>query len=208
MAQPLQNSPSPEARLSAEPSKKQSSEAAPRRTATDPREVAAPETVEANIRTVASLEREFEERRTLADNLADTIGGFTGSLWFVSLHGVFFLFWFLVNTGVLSIIRPFDPYPFVLLCMVVSVEAVLLSTFVLMKQNRMQQRSDIRDHLNLQIDLLSEKEITKLLQLMRLVCRRLDVGEAVNDLELDELANVTSVDMLASRINSERLSSD
>ena len=104
--------------------------------------------------------------------------------------------------------RKFDPYPFVLLCMVVSVEAVLLSTFVLMKQNRMQQRSDIRDHLNLQIDLLSEKEITKLLQLTLLVCRKLDIREAMNDMELDELSNVTSVDTLASRISSERLPSD
>ncbi len=86
--------------------------------------------------------------------------------------------------------------------MIVSVEGVLLSTFVLMKQNRMQRRSDTRDHLNLQIDLLSEKEVTKSLQLLRAICQRLEIPEGTMDTELQEMATITSVDMLAERIES------
>jgi uncharacterized membrane protein len=71
--------------------------------------------------------------------------------------------------------------------MMVSVEAVLLSTFVLMKQNRMQRRTDQRDHLTLQVDLLSEKELTKVLQLLRLVCQKLNIREVEADKDLAEM---------------------
>ena len=100
--------------------------------------------------------------------------------------------------------KPFDPFPFILLAMIVSVEGVLLSTFVLMKQNRMQRRSDLRAHLDLQINLLAEKEVTKSLQMLRAVCRKLQISEedfAVDsDKELEEMANTTSVDMLAEHV--------
>ena len=103
------------------------------------------------------MERDFEEHRGFVDRVADLIGGFSGSMSFVMLHVVWFTTWFLVNTGVLPLVPKFDPYPFILLAMIVSTEGVLLSTFVLMKQNRMQRRSDTRDHVNLQIDLLAEE---------------------------------------------------
>ena len=125
--------------------------------------------VEANIKSVAEMERTLEENRGFVDRVADAIGGFSGSMSFVGLHVLWFTTWFLINTGVLPFPR-FDPYPFILLAMVVSVEGVLLSTFVLMKQNRMQRRIDVRDQLNLQIDLLAEKEITKSLQLLKAIC--------------------------------------
>lgn len=160
-----------------------------------------PTAVEENIRSVAELETSFEGRRTSVDRIADLIGGFTGSFAFVALHAVWFALWFLINTGVVAILPRFDPYPFILLAMVVSVEGVLLSTFVLMKQNRMQQRSDVRDHLNLQIDLLAEKEVTKSLQLLRAICKRLDIPESEFGEELHEMADNTSVDTLAQHIS-------
>jgi uncharacterized membrane protein len=159
--------------------------------------------VEQNIRSVADLESAFENRRTFVDRVADLIGGFSGSFAFVALHIVWFLLWLLINTGVLPILPRFDPYPFILLAMIVSVEGVLLSTFVLMKQNRMQGRSDIRDHLNLQIDLLAEKEVTKSLQLLRAICKHLEIPEAELDGELSEMADNTSVDTLAKRITTD-----
>ncbi len=159
-------------------------------------------TVESNIRTVADLEQSFEQRRSPKDLIADVIGGFSGSIWFVVIHLVIFTVWFLVNSKAFSFFPHFDPYPFILLAMTVSVEGVLLSTFVLMKQNRMQQRSDARDHLNLQIDLLAEKEVTKALQLLQAICRKLDIPDAEDDEELQEMADNTSVDSLAKRIQS------
>ncbi len=160
-------------------------------------------TIESNISCVADLEQRFEDRRTLVDRIADLIGGFSGSFAFVALHILWFTLWFLVNTGVLRILPRFDPYPFILLAMIVSVEGVLLSTFVLMKQNRMQQRSDARDHLNLQIDLLAEKEVTKSLQLLRSICKKLDIQEPADDTELNEMADNTSVETLAKRIQTD-----
>ncbi len=106
----------------------------------------------------------------------------------------------LINTGVIRGIPRFDPYPFILLAMIVSVEGVLLSTFVLMKQNRMQKRIDVRDQLNLQIDLLAEKEVTKSLQLLRAICKHLEIKEAQTDAELGEMVDNTSVDMIAARV--------
>lgn len=157
--------------------------------------------VEENIRSIADLESQLLSSRSALDRAADAIGTFTGSFAFVLVHAVWFLVWFAWNTHLLHY-KPFDPYPFILLAMVVSVEGVLLSTFVLMKQNRMQQRSDLRHQLDLQINLLTEKEMTKALQLLQRVARRLDV-DAEGDAELDEMAQTTSVDSLGQRIRTE-----
>src|SRR5664279_1518610 len=148
--------------------------------------------VDTNVRKVADVERAFEERRTRIQRISDAIAGFSGTIFFVILHVVIFTSWFFVNTHKVPGIPQFDPYPFILLNMVVSVEAVLLSTFVLMKQNGMQNKSDHRNHLNLQIDLLAEKEVTKMLQLLRLVCIKLEIEEAVHDEELDDMVSTTS----------------
>ena len=158
-------------------------------------------TVESNIHSVADLERAFEQRRTTIDRIADAIGGFSGSMSFVGLHVAWFAVWFVINTGLIPHVKRFDPYPFILLAMIVSVEGVLLSTFVLMKQNRMQQKTDIRDHLNLQIDLLAEKEVTKALQILRAIATKVGIDEQ-DDTELEEMASTTSVDRLAQRIES------
>ena len=157
--------------------------------------------VRANIQSVAEMQTALEARRTFIDRIADLIGGFSGSMTFVLLHVSWFIAWFLVNTGVIPGIKKFDPYPFILLAMIVSVEGVLLSTFVLMKQNRMQSRIDVRDQLDLQINLLSEKEITKALQLLRAVADKLEVKPPPEvDAELKEMAGTTSVDLLAEQV--------
>lgn len=159
-------------------------------------------TVESNIKAIAAMQEHLIARRNLIDRIADVIGNFSGSMAFVIVHVAWFAFWFLWNTGIIPNHHRFDPYPFILLAMIVSVEGVLLSTFVLMKQNRMQHQSDTRDHLNLQIDLLAEKEVTKSLQLLRAICRKLEITEADLDAELAEMASATSVDTLAGDVQS------
>ena len=84
--------------------------------------------------------------------------------------------------------------------MVVSVEAVLLSTFVLMKQNRMSQRVHQRDHLNLQVDLLAEEDVTKILQLQRAICQRLGIDTAERDANVREMAKTTPLQTLADEL--------
>src|SRR3954451_3947386 len=139
---------------------------------------ATPPSAENNINQVIKLEEEALKDRTLADRISDLIANFVGSMPFVVMHVIWFAIWATVNVGMLGFSRKFDPYPFQLLCMLVSLEGVLLSTFVLIKQNRMSQRADERSHLDLQINLLSEKELTKILQLQKLICSKLDIKEA------------------------------
>lgn len=154
---------------------------------------APPPSAQQNINTVVRLEEASLSGRTLADRVSDAIAKFVGSMSFVAIHVVWFGVWVGLNAGLWR----FDPYPFSLLCMLVSLEGVLLSTFVLIKQNRMSQRADQRSHLDLQVNLLAEKEITKVLQLQRLICRKLDIQEADVDREVAELSNVTAIDSLA-----------
>jgi uncharacterized membrane protein len=156
-----------------------------------------PNAVQSNIRAIAEMQERLEERRGWVDRLADLIANFSGSMGFVLVHVGWFVCWFLWNTGVIPGVKKFDPYPFILLAMIVSVEGVLLSTFVLMKQNRMQRKSDARDHVNLQIDLLAEDEVTKSLRLLRAICHKMEISEVETDPELEEMTETTSVDTLA-----------
>jgi uncharacterized membrane protein len=89
--------------------------------------------------------------------------------------------------------RPLDPYPFPLLQLLLTLEAVLLTSFVLIRQNRMSQKADQRAHLDLQINLLAEKEITKVLQLLQRMSREMHIEESVTDQEIRELSKDTEV---------------
>lgn len=151
-----------------------------------------------NIRIVARLEEELQRERTTGERVADVIAGFVGNIWFAVTHIALIILWILVNSRVIPIVVPFDPFPFILLALIVSCESVILSTFVLMKQNRMSLAADRRAHLNLQIDLLAEKEITKLLQLQEMLCRH--VGLPIQDNEVEELSHETAVDQLADEL--------
>ena len=162
---------------------------------------ATPASAQANINTVVEIEEEAQLQRTMAERISDLIANFVGSMPFVVLHLVWFGFWVTINIGLISGKWKFDPYPFALLCMLVSLEGVLLSTFVLIKQNRMSQRADQRAHLDLQVNLLSEKELTKILQLQQLICAHLGIVEASQDEEVAELSSVTAVGNIAREIN-------
>jgi uncharacterized membrane protein len=153
-----------------------------------------------NIETIAAMEQEFLKRRTRWDRIADAIAAFSGSMGFVIVHLLALTGWFTVNLGLIPLIKPFDPYPFVLLAMVVSCEAVLLSTFVLMKQNRMSRRAEDRDQLHLQIALLTEREVTKVLQAQQRISEHLGAPPETFDLETRELSQETAVDDLARKL--------
>lgn len=148
-----------------------------------------------NLDAVRKMEEAFEQRRTFSDRIVDTIGGFSGSIKFVLLHAVLFAGWIGWN---LFTSRKFDPFPFMLLSLFVGLEAIFLSTFVLMKQNRMSRREDLRAHLDLQINLLSEREMTLVLQLLQRISTRL--GVRLSTEEIDELTEETSVEALASEL--------
>src|SRR6202045_2901037 len=152
---------------------------------------------QSHIDSIVRQEEEALERRSSAERLADAVGGFAGSLRFVVLHLVLLIAWLLVNRGKISGVRLFDPYPFSLLGVIVAVEAVILSSFILMRQNRMMGRGERRDHLNLQVDLLAEKEIKKVLQMVRAICGHMGLQNIMADREIRELSQNTSIESLS-----------
>ena len=148
-----------------------------------------------NIEAIARIESEFDRKRSFSDRIADAIGDFSGSMPFVILHVTIFGAWILINLGIWHFARKFDPFPFLLLSVVVSLEGIFLSTFVLMKQKRMSQRADERAHLDLQVNLLAEREMTVVLQMLQAISKKLNVPMAEE--ELRELAEETSVEAVA-----------
>jgi uncharacterized membrane protein len=159
-----------------------------------------PDPVAENIETILRLEDTAMRRRTPADRVADAIAGFAGTVGFVVLHLVWFALWVTINTRVLPLGAPFDPYPFALLAMIVSLEGVLLSTFVLIKQNRIGFLSDRRAHVDLQISLLTEREVTRLLQMMERVAER--VGVEHRGVAGPELSRETPIEGLVQALDS------
>ena len=153
-----------------------------------------------NINTIARLEQQFLERRTPMQRFADAIDSFAGSISFLVLHLAILTGWFMFNSGAIRGVKPFDPFPYMLLSMSVSIEAVLLSTFVLMKQNRESKRAEQREQLTLQIDLLSEQEVTKVLQVLRRVCDHLGIPAEQDDPEINLLAENTVVENLVDEL--------
>src|SRR3954463_3186510 len=162
--------------------------------------MAQPRTVRDNIQAIIDLEEEQERGRTFSDRLADAIATFAGTVIFVVMHLVWFGLWALINLRVIQLAPAFDPYPFQLLCMLVSLEGVLLSTFVLIKQNRMSNRADRRAHLALQVNLLTEKEVTKVIQLLERISAHMGVANEV-DGEMRELGRETAVGDLARELH-------
>lgn len=140
--------------------------------------------VERNIAALLARRRLDESRKGVQDRVADSITRFTGSLRFVYIHLALFGAWIVVNLG-WTPLPPWDP-SFVVLAMVASVEAIFLSTFVLISQNRMQELADKRADLDLQVSLLAEHEVTRLVELVAAMAAKMGIAEAQNP-ELDEL---------------------
>ena len=154
--------------------------------------------MERNVRAIAQLEREAMAERTAADRLSDAIAKVAGTSGFVLAHVILFTVWITLNVGLVPAVSIFDPYPFSFLTLVVSLEAIFLSIFVLMSQNRAAWLADRRAHLDLQIDLLAERELTAILHMLRALCAKQkvvldDVGTDVKDLlqetDVSELAS-------------------
>lgn len=139
-----------------------------------------------NIEALTEHRRALEAGAGLPDRIAETITRFTGSMTFVVLHLVAVAAWVAVNLGVVPGLPAFDE-TFVILATTASVEAIFLSTFVLISQNRAAAQADRRADLDLQINLLAEHEITRLLRLTKAVAEHLGIAEA-DDPMLDELA--------------------
>jgi uncharacterized membrane protein len=162
--------------------------------------VESPNQVQEHIDTILKHEQGFLARRTATERLGDTIAGFVGSLRFVVVHLCVFFFWVLANTIGIPGVPHFDRYPFSLLGTCVSLEAILIASFILMRQARLARRADERDHLMLQILLLTEKEITAVVRMNQEMAAKIGLPAIARDKDIKELGAETSIDEVAQTI--------
>ena len=146
-----------------------------------------------NIRAMAELERQTLDNRTRMDRLTATVTRVAGSTPFIVLHAVWFLTWIAWN----STRAAFDPYPYSLLNLVVVLEAVFLTSIVLMTQNHMTRLADRRAHLDLQVNLLSEQELTAMLHMLHGLCTHAGVHVAIRDERVQQLLTETDIRKIA-----------
>ncbi|HKC04706.1 MAG TPA: DUF1003 domain-containing protein [Patescibacteria group bacterium] len=140
---------------------------------------------------IKSLEAEELSKRSLTIVIADWLTTSFGSITFLLFNFLFFIVWILINTGYIAGFQVFDPFPFILLTMVVSLEAIFLSIIVLMSQNRQSAISTLREELDMQVDLVAEREITKILYLLTLLLKK--EGVTFSDPEISEMIKKTDI---------------
>ncbi|MCE5260070.1 MAG: DUF1003 domain-containing protein [Chloroflexi bacterium] len=141
--------------------------------------------MERNINTIIALRAKDDRNRKWYDRLADAITNFSGRIVFLVIHIILFASWFIINSGWLGNV-PFDPYPYNMLVTVVSLEAICLSIFVLITQRRSSAEAERRADLALQIGLLTEHELTHVLQMLDAIQDRMDIDNN-EDRELIDL---------------------
>lgn len=166
-----------------------------------------PNHVQEHIDTIARHEQQFRERRSPAERLGDLTAAIVGNLGFVAVHVCLFVLWILVNTLHLPRIPHFDPAPFSLLGTIVAIEAILLASLILMRQARLARRADEREHLMLQILLLTEKEVTAVISMNQQIANTVGLRDIENSKEIEQLGRDTSIDEVAHDIQ-RRLSED
>jgi uncharacterized membrane protein len=158
--------------------------------------------VERNIRSLLAHRQEEQGSRSLGERIADGVTRFTGSLFFVSTQLFILALWLLINLGWLPRMPRFDP-SFTILASVASVEALFLATFVLIAQKRMATLAEKRAELDLQISLLAEHEITRLITLLTAIAERMGV-EGAQDPELAELSQDVAPEQVIEKMEAQK----
>ena len=152
-----------------------------------------------NVEMIRQLEQAAKQERTKSDLVAEAVANFCGSMTFVWVHVVWFSAWVAMN--VVPGITHVDPFPFTFLTLVVSLEAIFLSTFILISQNHDTKISERRNHLDLQINLLSEQENTKMIVMLKSIAAKVG-AELPDDPHLQALSEETAPEKLVKQIES------
>lgn len=162
---------------------------------------ATPHTIVENIDAIAHIEQESNRNRNMSERVGDVVGGFAGTLVFVVVQLVLVAGWTVVNAGLVPGVPAFDPFPYSLLGTMMSIQGVLLAAFVLMKQGYEGRMSERRAHLSLQVNMLAEKEMSKLIQMIERMSATQGTERQVVDEESHEMGEVTAVDNLAEELD-------
>ena len=161
-----------------------------------PNSEATEKVVKRNIDAIAKLEQDYLAEQSTSVKIGHRITDFCGTLPFGLINLAAFALWVLINSGLVPNFKPFDPYPFNLLALILTLEAILFAIFILMSQNNLRDRDEQRMHLNLQISLLIEQEVTELLKLEKKGFERLNVlneAEVKKAEDLDKPVHIETV---------------
>jgi uncharacterized membrane protein len=164
----------------------------PRRAAANPTQY--------NIDAIAKLEHDALDRRTLTERVSDVVTKLVGNIGFLLAHLILISGWSLANLHAIPGLKAFDPFPFGILALVVSSESVFLTIFVLISQNRMARQSERRSHLDLQVGMLSEQELTTILLMLQKLCQHVGVDVDSSRQEIQSFSKTTDVHKLASEL--------
>lgn len=157
-----------------------------------------PAHLQEHIDLVARHEEDFVQRRTGSERVGDALGAVIGSLWFLVMHVCWISGWIVVNLS--RGMHHFDPSPFPMLNVVVAIEAIFLATFIVMRQGRQARRADERDHLILQMLILTERKMTAVLGIERQVAARLGLQNVTADENVKELSKDTPIDAITEKL--------
>ena len=160
-------------------------------------EVSVDDLTQHNVELIRQLEESAKQDRTRSDLVAEAIANFCGSMTFVWVHVVWFGVWVVINLA--PGWRHIDPFPFTFLTLVVSLEAIFLSTFILISQNQDTKISERRNHLDLQINLLSEQENTKMIAMLQAIADKVG-ADLEPDPHLQALSKETEPERVARQI--------
>jgi uncharacterized membrane protein len=164
----------------------------PRRAAANPTQY--------NIDAIAKLEHDALDRRTPTERASDVITKLVGNVGFLLAQLLLIAIWTLVNLHLIPGLKAFDPYPFGVLALVVSSESVFLTIFVLISQSRMARQAERRSHLDLQVGMLSEQELTTILRMLQTLCQHMGVNVDSSKQEVQSFSKTTDVHKLASEL--------
>jgi uncharacterized membrane protein len=153
-----------------------------------------------NIEAIAKLEHDALGRRTPTERVSDVVIKLVGNVGFLLAQLILISGWSLANLHAIPGLRAFDPFPFGVLALVVSFESVFLTIFVLISQSRMARQSERRSHLDLQVGMLSEQELTTILQMLQKLCQHMGVNVDSSKQEVDSFSKTTDVHKLASEL--------
>lgn len=144
-----------------------------------------PDKITRRRRFLRSFEAKSLANRSLSDKIADALTKKFGGMNFLIINSYWFLIWIVLNINIIPGVKSFDPFPFGLLTMIVSLEAIVLSIIVLISQNRAAHIDTLRSELQLQVNLIAEEEITKSLEMLADI--REKVGIHKDDPELKKM---------------------
>lgn len=153
---------------------------------------------------IDSFKAKMDARRKFSEKIADFLTDSFGTVLFLSANAVWFIAWIAINTGLIPGIHVFDPFPFGLLTMVVSLEAIFLAIIVLISQNRSAHIADLREEIDLQVNVRAEEEITKMLIILDRIQDHLGLPPE-NDAELIIMKQKTDLVAIEQRLTEDML---